>query len=349
MNRNINIQVLRIICALIVYAGHSLGMMHNQVFDGFKDTPLHLLFDGQSAVFVFFAISGFFYYRSNERQAEEKFGPYYLTHLKKKILKITPPHILLLVVAFVFCNYLNVGYNHALFTEWANSFWQEKCSIVELVRQALIILPRDPNILNPPSWYLTIEVRMFIIMPVIIWLLNKTSWKFVIAMLIVPLFIQLPIIDTILFYLLPTLAHRHIEKIKMLLNGIWSKVLVLVIGLVLINIRNEVMLGEEALITYDSVLSYIQAIGATLIVVMVYLIPQTLDLSSKLNKILLTLSDFTYEFYLTHFVVLLVLRSLVTNTIQMVITSFVLSAIITVMVKNICGVFDKMVLVQRQS
>ena len=135
----------------------------------------------------------------------------------------------------------------------------------------------------------------------------------------------------------------------MLLTGIWSKVLVLVIGLVLINIRNEVMLGKEALLTYDSVLSYIQAIGATLIIVMVFLIPQTLDLSSKFNKILLMLSDFTYEFYLTHFVVLLVLRSLVTNTIQMVIASFVLSAIITVMVKNICGVFDKMVLVQRQS
>lgn len=86
--KNNNIQVLRVICALVVFSGHALGMMKNPVFEGLCNGPFHLFFDGQSAVFVFFAISGFFYYKESY---QEPFRWYYLSLLKRKIIKIAPP------------------------------------------------------------------------------------------------------------------------------------------------------------------------------------------------------------------------------------------------------------------
>lgn len=348
MNRNINIQFLRVICAIIVYAGHSLGMMHNYVFDGLKDTPLHFFFDGQSAVFVFFAISGFFYYKSDKHQSMGDFGSYYLNHLGKKIIKIVPPHILLLIIAFVLCNYIDASYNHSLYTDWANSFWQEKCSLEEFVKQALIILPRDANVLNPPSWYLTVEVKMFIVMPLIVWILNKTSWKLFALLLFVPLFLHIPIIDTIMFYLLPALSHKHIERINNVVSCFWNKMLVLIIGIVLINVRNEIHLEEETLMEFDSVISFIQAIGATMIMVIIFLMPQSVAVACKERKPLLLLSEYTYEFYLTHFVILLALRPIVSSLFQMIILSLAISAITTILIKKTCSLLTaKMTIVRK--
>jgi len=74
--------------------------------------------------------------------------------------------------------------------------------------------------------------------------------------------------------------------------------------------------------------------SGTSINVIAYLIPQTVDMSTKLNSMFLKLSDYTYEFYLTHFIVLLALRPIMHSIIQMLTVSFGLSICISLMVKS---------------
>lgn len=65
MNKNLSIQGLRGIAALIVFFSHALCFPNSDVIIKLKDSPLHLFFDGQIAVMIFIAISGFFYYKTS--------------------------------------------------------------------------------------------------------------------------------------------------------------------------------------------------------------------------------------------------------------------------------------------
>lgn len=60
--KNLSIQGLRGIAALMVFLSHALCFPNYQI-SGIQHSPWHLFFDGQIAVMIFIAISGFFYYK----------------------------------------------------------------------------------------------------------------------------------------------------------------------------------------------------------------------------------------------------------------------------------------------
>lgn len=175
-------------------------------------------------------------------------------------------------------------------------------------------------------------------MPVLVFVLNNSSWKLVILLLILPLFVRIPLLDTMMFYLLPTISHKRIVLLKDLLAKVWVKILVLLLGIVCINVRNEVELLPQLIERYDAVFSYIQAIGATLIVVSIYLLPTTIEfIYNSVGEILIKMADYTYEFYLTHFIILLSLRPFVSNYLQIILYSMLISIAIAVVIKAFCS------------
>lgn len=57
---NLSIQGLKGVAALVVFFSHSLWMYDLNLVAMLSSTPWHIFWDGQCAVMIFFAISGFF-------------------------------------------------------------------------------------------------------------------------------------------------------------------------------------------------------------------------------------------------------------------------------------------------
>ena len=64
---SLGIQSLKGIAAIMVFLSHSLHQFPNKTIETLHDSCLHFFFDGQIAVIIFMAISGFFYYKPNEK------------------------------------------------------------------------------------------------------------------------------------------------------------------------------------------------------------------------------------------------------------------------------------------
>lgn len=169
MNHSTSIQGLKGVCAIVVFLSHSLLMYKSDIIANLQSSPLHLFFDGQCAVIIFFCISGFFYYTQEPLTIKK-----YIAKVKKKVIRIYPAYILSMVIGLLLCN-LMIKYDHSLFTDWSNQFWQTKVGIKEFIWQLPVILPgSNPNLINPPTWYLNTEVKMFLIMPLVVGLFNKS-------------------------------------------------------------------------------------------------------------------------------------------------------------------------------
>ena len=78
-HKNQNIQALRGICALMVFLSHTLSVKDIPYVRCLMESPLHLLFDGQIAVVVFFTLSGYYYYKESTLTYEA-----YSNGIKKK-------------------------------------------------------------------------------------------------------------------------------------------------------------------------------------------------------------------------------------------------------------------------
>lgn len=160
--KNHSIQALRAVAAMMVFLSHSLMMINNSTIEWLHGTPLHFFFDGQCAVVFFMVLSGFFYYKSEQFTFRK-----YANGIKKKVLKIYPSHILMIAIGVLLCN-LGLSYKGTIYTDWSNSFWTEHIGIGETIKQMLIIMPRTNSYLvNSPVWYLVVEVRMFLLMPLL--------------------------------------------------------------------------------------------------------------------------------------------------------------------------------------
>jgi hypothetical protein len=64
--KNLSLQSLKGLAALVVMVGHVLNAVNPNIYpliSTVKSGPLGLFLDGQCAVMVFFAITGFFYYK----------------------------------------------------------------------------------------------------------------------------------------------------------------------------------------------------------------------------------------------------------------------------------------------
>lgn len=160
--KNLTIQALRALAGMMVFLSHSLMMIKSDTIEWLHGTPLHFFFDGQCAVVFFMVLSGYFYYKS-ERWMLEK----YAKGVWKKVVRIYPSHIFMIVLGVVMCN-LQLSYNSILFTDWSNSFWTAPVGFAETIKQMLIIVPgTDSYLVNSPVWYLVVEVRMFLLMPIL--------------------------------------------------------------------------------------------------------------------------------------------------------------------------------------
>ena len=89
MKKNLNIQALRGVCAIMVFLSHSMHVYNCEIVHTLDRTPLRLLYAGEVAVSIFFVLSGFFYYNKSSGFSLRQ----YINTIIKKTKRIYPPPI----------------------------------------------------------------------------------------------------------------------------------------------------------------------------------------------------------------------------------------------------------------
>lgn len=314
--RNLNIQCLRGICALVVFFSHALNIYNISWVQDLMSTPWHFFFDGQWAVVVFFALSGYYYYTERELTFSS-----YLKGLKKKALKIYPPHLIILGIG---CILIMCYTSHDIFpnrdrvTKWAAQFWMQPVGIKELIGNATVLLPHNFDAINPPSWYLMAEVKMFIVMPLFVALVKRTSWVLAFAVFLVCWLVEIPFVSCIGSYVAGALLHKYINRIEISAK---FYIFILAVGVVLLDIRNFGISFMSH--SNNTCVLMTQCIGALCILYVCNSLRK--DISSK---VLLYFGNISYEFYITHFIVLMGLAPWIINPTSLIIVSFILTVCI---------------------
>lgn len=323
---NLNIQGLKGIAAIVVFLSHALNMYKISWVQDFMDTPMHLFFDGQCSVIIFLTLSGFFYYKAGKSKLLDY---HYMEGLKKKIIRIYPQYIICIIVGTILCNILCfLSYNEDLFTPWSNTFWTQPISIIQLISQMPIFVGLNPNLIDPPVWYLLYEVRAFFIIPIVVIFVNKYAIRGV-KFLIIGLFCILTMIIQPFYAVIfvGLLGRILLEEynINLLMTKNWEKGFLVLFSLLLLNIKNL------SLNLQNNIELVIQAFGAVIIVILSFK-NKILFLS---RQCLVNMGNISYEFYLVHFIILLSFRYVGMNSYIYIVLTFVTSLVGAVILKRL--------------
>lgn len=312
-NKHAGIQLLRGACAIQVFLSHALNIFHIDWVEQLNQTPFHFFIDGNCAVIIFFVLSGYLYYKDKVFSLHE-----YINGIKKKCFRILPTFWLSLVLGFMFCNlYFIWGITGQNLTKWSEAFWVSNVSVIELVKNAVVLMPHNWDTINPASWYIQVEVEMFILMPIIVSFYNRLKNKKWSLCLVFFFGIGgLLLIPNMLAYLIGALFH----KFKFLFNLAKKHYLLLLIASVIfLNIKNEIPVLTEC---PGSIVLLTQSIGAAGIISII------IGMGSnrfRKFKLLIFLGNISYELYIFHFIFLLILRPFFQNVLLYTLTTFLIS------------------------
>jgi peptidoglycan/LPS O-acetylase OafA/YrhL len=180
------IDALRGVAALTVVVHHFLianpvfiDSTHLNDMAWLKVTPLHFFWAGREAVVLFFILSGFVLsipWWDGRRPATGAF-------LVRRFFRIYPAY-LVAVLAAAAGDVLLSKHGLAGMSEWFNSVWVQPLDATTLVSHLLLILPFDPQPLDPVLWSLIHEMRISLLFPFLMWFVMRYDWRFVIGVLV---------------------------------------------------------------------------------------------------------------------------------------------------------------------
>ena len=324
---NLNIQGMRGICAMMVFWGHVLMAYRIGWIQENQHNPLFLLMDGRAAVVFFFMLSGYFYYSPNITLRK------YTSTIIKRVVRITPPYLLTIMIGTILCNlYLERSLSPGDYvTDWFADFWFEPVTLGNFIQNANIMFWEGESkaLINPVSWYLKVDLRMMIEIPIIVFLLNKTRW-WLAPILIILSFVTLSKL-TLATFLFGATIHRYQGVIASFLSKRAVYVWVLVAaGLFLWDLPNMTFVGCY-LDKGDEICGLFRTLGVAMLLAV---FSTRSDIPVLSSKILQNLGKISYEFYIVHFIVLLALAPFVSSTFAFICISFVISLLVSAYVQK---------------
>ncbi|OJD72967.1 acyltransferase [Bacillus sp. NH11B] len=166
---------LRGIAAIIVLLGHFLALfpiLGKKVMYSTFGTYFSILWQGHSAVIIFFVLSGFVlslpFYKGTEFN--------YLKYLIKRVCRIYIPYIMILFIAIG----IKLGIHSKIGTipglvQWGS--WNIEVSFNRVIGHILFLREFNSDAFIMVIWSLVHEMRISIVFPLIIFLLLRVNWK----------------------------------------------------------------------------------------------------------------------------------------------------------------------------
>jgi peptidoglycan/LPS O-acetylase OafA/YrhL len=183
---------LRGIAALSVYFSHLVGVFEikSSLFNIFSNSPIHFLWHGESAVKLFFLISGFVLtlpYIKN--RVDLNVFTFYI----KRVFRIYPAYILAILFCICLQSFLFKPSSMSSFSPWINEFWKWKIydiSHVEFINTFILAgAPFNTKLFDPVIGTLRSEMIISIILPFFIFLALRISFFLNILILFLLFFI----------------------------------------------------------------------------------------------------------------------------------------------------------------
>lgn len=199
-------------------------------------------------------------------------------------------------------------------------------SFTELLKQLSILIPHDTHLINPPSWYVPVEVRLFIVIPFIVMLSSnfKNGWLlFLFGGL--SSFFGSSFYGTCFCGCLIRIIYENFKDNR-LFRSFFSNIVTAVFALTLLNINNYVHIENNC--TFG-----IQSFAASVLVLNLWINKTVLA-----NKLLVSFGNISYEFYLIHFIVLLLMKVFYYDIYSYIIISFLLSLLLAKAMNYICAI-----------
>jgi len=142
-----------------------------------KYTPLHAICAGYQAVLLFFLLSGFVlslpFYQGNEGN--------YLSFIIKRICRIYLPY-LGAVAAAVTLDALCSRHGIVGLSGWLNRTWKDNLSPGLIAQHVLLIDSFNSNEYDPVLWSLVQEMRLSLLFPFLMLVVNRYPWKFTLCL-----------------------------------------------------------------------------------------------------------------------------------------------------------------------
>ncbi|MDR4168506.1 acyltransferase family protein [Bacillus nitratireducens] len=166
---------LRGIAAIIVLLGHFLALfpiLGKKVMYSTFGTYFSILWQGHSAVIIFFVLSGFVlslpFYKGTEFN--------YLKYLIKRVCRIYIPYIMILFIAIgiKLVIHSKIGTIPGL-VQWGS--WNIEVSFNKVIDHILFLREFNSDAFIMVIWSLVHEMRISIVFPLIIFLLLRVNWK----------------------------------------------------------------------------------------------------------------------------------------------------------------------------
>lgn len=143
----------------------------------FKYSPLHLIWAGSQAVFLFFLLSGFVlslpYYKTQSVS--------YPAFIIKRFFRLYPPYLFALAAA-VLLDACCSRHGISTLSVWFNTVWREPPSASVVIKHILLIDRFDTTEINPVIWSLVQEMRISLFFPLLMLLINRYHVLFIIGM-----------------------------------------------------------------------------------------------------------------------------------------------------------------------
>ncbi len=213
MNKNQNVEQLRCILCLIVFASHLQQAIGTAPF---LELPVIRVFtDGGFAVSVFFVISGYYLTNSFSKGNICSVGDLIRFILKRwKRLYILPWFSILFAIAL----YLASPRMENGLTQEINNFWLTPLTPEYIIRNLIMIHYSGPSQLNPPLWTIAKEITMAVELPLLLIVagVGRNEKK----KLRIVILIALIIIMAVLNHYTPKVSYVYIFLIGALVNSL---------------------------------------------------------------------------------------------------------------------------------
>jgi peptidoglycan/LPS O-acetylase OafA/YrhL len=177
INRYDQLDSLRGLAALTVVIYHALNLtierwseIANPIWRLVMKSPIRVVWSGHQAVILFFVLSGFVlslqFLKENHKVSYKNF-------LIKRICRIYIPYLLAVAIGFV----MRISFSRVHY----EGIWQGTIDWKVIVNHILMIGMFDQNAFDPVIWSLVQEMRISILFPIIMLLVNRYDYKRMLA------------------------------------------------------------------------------------------------------------------------------------------------------------------------